>query len=62
MKTNDTPIIPGNHSEFTMAMHSGKRLNRAAVPFELADTNGETRRLAEFAGRWLLVVFHRHLA
>lgn len=45
-----------------MTMHSGKRLNRDAVPFELADTNGETRRLADFAGRWLLLVFHRHLA
>jgi hypothetical protein len=27
----------------------------------LPDTNGRTHRLADYAGRWLLMVFHRHL-
>lgn len=33
-----------------------------AVDFELPDTEGRTHRLADYAGRWLLMVFHRHLA
>ncbi len=32
-----------------------------AVEFELQDTQGNTHTLAEFSGRWLLLVFHRHL-
>lgn len=32
-----------------------------AVPFELLDVHGKTHRLADFEGRWLLLVFHRHL-
>ena len=32
-----------------------------AVDFELSDADGETYRLADFRGRWLLLVFHRHL-
>jgi hypothetical protein len=32
-----------------------------AVDFELPDANGQTHRLADYAGRWLLMVFHRHL-
>ncbi len=32
-----------------------------AVPFNLADAAGETHSLERYAGRWLLLVFHRHL-
>ncbi len=32
-----------------------------AVEFELQDIAGKTHRLADYAGRWLLLVFHRHL-
>ena len=32
-----------------------------AVEFELKDIEGKTHRLADYAGRWLLLVFHRHL-
>mgnify|MGYP002630182677 FL=1 len=28
---------------------------------ELKSLSGESVRLSEFAGRWLLLVFHRHL-
>lgn len=35
---------------------------RAAVPFELTDTEGRTHRLQDYHGRWLLLMFHRHLA
>jgi peroxiredoxin len=34
----------------------------AAVPFELPDANGQVRSLRDYAGEWLLLVFHRHLA
>jgi peroxiredoxin len=32
-----------------------------AVAFVLADTAGTVHRLEQFRGRWLLMVFHRHL-
>ena len=32
-----------------------------AVPFALEDTSGIVRRLEDYRGRWLLLVFHRHL-
>jgi peroxiredoxin Q/BCP len=32
-----------------------------APDFELSDTEGRTHRLADYAGQWLLLVFHRHL-
>ena len=32
-----------------------------AAPFELRDSNGEVHRLEDYRGRWLLMVFHRHL-
>jgi len=32
-----------------------------ALPFELTDTDGQTHRLEQYAGRPLLLVFHRHL-
>ena len=33
-----------------------------AVPFELRDVTGRMHRLEDYGGRWLLLVFHRHLA
>jgi peroxiredoxin len=48
---------------------SGRTLERMsvsvggpAVPFALPDATGELRRLDDWRGRWLLLVFHRHLA
>jgi hypothetical protein len=38
------------------------RKGTLAVPFELADSAGVVHRLADHVGRWLLLVFHRHLA
>jgi len=35
---------------------------RSAVPFALEDPHGRTFRLEDFAGAWLLLTFHRHLA
>lgn len=32
-----------------------------AVAFELPDADGRVHRLDEYRGRWLLLVFHRHL-
>lgn len=37
------------------------RLNAQAVDFTLTDTHGGTHTLSDHAGRWLLLVFHRHL-
>jgi peroxiredoxin len=36
-------------------------LEKPAIPFDLQDANGESYNLDDFAGRWLLMVFHRHL-
>ena len=33
-----------------------------AVEFELLDSTGRRHRLEDYAGSWLLLVFHRHLA
>jgi peroxiredoxin len=40
-----------------MKTKSGKR----AVGFELPDIAGDKHRLEDYTGRWLLLVFHRHL-
>ena len=37
------------------------RVGQEAIPFRLGDSDGVLRRLEEFQGRWLLLVFHRHL-
>jgi len=37
------------------------RTGKAAVAFELTDAAGRVHRLADYRGRWLLLVFHRHL-
>ena len=34
---------------------------RAGVPFSLPDIDGTMHHLQDFSGRWLLLVFHRHL-
>ena len=36
-------------------------VGRAAVPFALPDIEGHVHHLHDYAGRWLLLVFHRHL-
>lgn len=36
-------------------------ISKPAVDFALPDTHGDTHRLSDFADRWLLLVFHRHL-
>jgi peroxiredoxin len=38
------------------------RVGMPAVPFDLADTSGKRHRLDDFRGRFLLMVFHRHLS
>jgi peroxiredoxin len=32
-----------------------------AVDFRLKDTRGKEHTLGDYAGQWLLLVFHRHL-
>lgn len=42
----------------------GEMMTRAgspAVDFTLEDTAGAVHRLEHYRGRWLLMVFHRHL-
>jgi peroxiredoxin len=34
---------------------------RPAIPFSLPDINGVIHRLEDYRGKWLLLVFHRHL-
>lgn len=34
---------------------------KPALPFALADSRGNIHHLADHAGHWLLLVFHRHL-
>ena len=38
------------------------RAGTSVVPFDLPDTNGKPHRLEDHRGRWLLLMFHRHLA
>ena len=37
------------------------RVGKEAHDFVLTDASGEARCLADYRGRWLLLVFHRHL-
>jgi peroxiredoxin len=37
------------------------RTGTRAVEFQLDDTRGDTHTLDRYRGRWLLLVFHRHL-
>jgi len=34
---------------------------RPAIPFSLHDSEGRSHCLEDYRGRWLLMVFHRHL-
>jgi peroxiredoxin len=34
---------------------------RPAIPFALPDSTERLHRLEDYRGRWLLLVFHRHL-
>ena len=34
---------------------------KTAIPFALPDSTGQIRRLEDYRGHWLLLVFHRHL-
>jgi peroxiredoxin len=36
-------------------------VGKHAVDFELKDASGSLHRLQDYAGEWLLLVFHRHL-
>ena len=38
------------------------KVDSSAVRFKLADVDGKTHSLEQYAGHWLLLVFHRHLA
>ena len=35
-------------------------VGQPAVPFALPDSEGRIRRLEDYRGVWLLMVFHRH--
>jgi peroxiredoxin len=37
------------------------RTGTTAATFELNDESDHVRRLEDYRGRWLLMVFHRHL-
>lgn len=41
---------------------SPRRIGQTALDFEMVNSRGQTESLAAFRGRWLLLVFHRHLA
>ncbi len=34
---------------------------KPAVPFSLKDSEGKLHNLEAYTGKWLLMVFHRHL-
>jgi hypothetical protein len=51
-------IATGNGRIVAMANRKGT----PATPFELKDIHGHVHRLEQHARRWLLLVFHRHLA
>ena len=36
-------------------------VGQPAVPFALPDADGRIRRLEDYRGSWVLLVFHRHL-
>ena len=37
------------------------KVDQKAIPFTILDTQGNTHTLVASAGRWLLLMFHRHL-
>ena len=46
----------------TYGMGTKSMQGQTAVPFELPDHRGRLHRYEDYAGHWLLLVFHRHLA
>jgi len=36
-------------------------MRNPATPFALKDTTGAVHRLEDYTGKWLLLIFHRHL-
>jgi peroxiredoxin len=34
---------------------------KPAIPFSLSDARGRIHRVEDYRGKWLLMVFHRHL-
>jgi cytochrome oxidase Cu insertion factor (SCO1/SenC/PrrC family) len=45
-----------------MQLSKSNKKGELAPSFTLKDENGREVRLEDFAGSWLLMVFHRHLA
>lgn len=45
----------------TAAPDAPPLVGRPAAPFALRDAGGRLHRLDAYRGRWLLLVFHRHL-
>ena len=43
-------------------MEIESKVGAASLWFQLPDTNGVIHRLRDYAGQWLLLMFHRHLA
>jgi peroxiredoxin len=39
-----------------------RQVGKPAVSFDLPDTQGARHRLEDYRGRFLLMVFHRHLS
>ena len=39
----------------------GMRIGEPAISFKLMDVDGNVYQLEDYAGKWLLMVFHRHL-
>ncbi len=53
------PVHLGNLDLEVIGMAT--KVGSPAVKFELPDAGGVTHGLSEYAGSWLLLVFHRHL-
>lgn len=52
--------VSSHRSDLEQSMFE-QRTGRPAVDFELSDASGRSHHLSDFRGRWLLLVFHRHL-
>jgi peroxiredoxin len=53
--------MPLPHSQRKQRGGTMDLTGKPAVPFSLPDAEGRLRRLEDFGGHWLLLVFHRHL-
>jgi len=47
--------------ENVMSHDCQNRVGSPAVEIDLPDLDGRVHRLSDYAGHWLLLVFHRHL-